>query len=86
MKVNNSAVAAVLGMGVFVAASTNLQTFALDTSAGKSNTGIALSHYDALTVNTPIHEESVYVTFNHTGVVCCDGALDAIDKNAAPNF
>lgn len=86
MKPNNGAVAAVLGMGIFVTAPANLQVFALNVANSKAATGITLSQHDVSSMNTAIHEETVSVTFDRTGVVCCDGSLDKIDKNAVPNF
>lgn len=83
MKIKNGSSAIVFGLGVFIA-STAVQVAAqnavLRASTNPGNTNQEVRHRAAL-----IHEETVAIGFDNTGVTNTVISLAACDKNAVPN-
>jgi len=83
MKLKNGRTAVVVSIGLFLAASASqasAQSAVQKTVANPENTNQEAQNRSAL-----IHEETVDVSFDNTGVVSSVSSLAEIDKNAIPN-
>lgn len=83
MKIKNGSSAMVLGLGVFIAATT-AQASAQDVIQ-KAITNPGNTNQEAQSQAAIIHEETINVDFDNTGVSNTVASLADIDKNAIPN-